>query len=271
MTDRECVRLLQRLLPRLRLRWAGFRKVRGQVCKRIAQRIGGLGLSGVAAYEAYLEDHPGEWATLDNCCRITISRFYRDQGVFRLLEQLLLPELARTALLRGASALNCWCAGCASGEEPYSLAILWILRLQERFPKLRFNLIATDADEAILHRAQQGVYQASSLKELPPEFLTDAFARAEGGYRLKSPYGEAVQFLRHDLRHGTPGGPFDLILCRNCAFTYFEESLQREVLEAIWKAMLPGGLLIIGIHENLPPEAEGFVPWGQRSGIFRKR
>lgn len=271
MTDRECIQLLQRTLPRLRLRWAGFRKVRGQVCKRIAQRIGALGLSGEPDYQAYLEDNPGEWAILDNSCRITISRFYRDQGVFRLLEQLLFPDLARIALCQGKSTLTCWCAGCASGEEPYSLAILWRLRLQERFPGLRLNLLATDADETILARARQGVYQASSLKELPPPLLTEAFVWAADRYRLKAPYRDAVQFLRHDLRHGTPGGPFDLILCRNCAFTYFEESLQREVLTTIREALVPGGLLIIGIHEKLPPGAAEFEPSGKKSGIYKKR
>lgn len=271
MTDRECVQLLQGTLPRLRLRWAGFRKVRGQVCKRIAQRISTLGLPGGQAYAEYLEGHPAEWTTLENCCRITISRFYRDQAVFRTLEERLLPELARVAFSQGKSALTCWCAGCASGEEPYSLAILWRLRLQERFPGLRLNLLATDADEAMLDRAREGVYQASSLKELPLPLLTDAFARAGGCYHIGAPYRDAVQFLRQDLRHGTPGGTFDLILCRNCAFTYFEESLQREVLAALGQAMVPNGLLVIGIHEKLPSDVAGFEPLVQRSGIYRKR
>lgn len=126
MADRDCILLLQWALPRLRLRWPGFRRVRSQACKRVSERISCLGLSGAAAYRNYLEEHADEWEVLDDCCRITISRFYRDEAVFRALEQSVLPHLAQAVRSRGGQTLACWCAGCASGEEPFSLAILMI-------------------------------------------------------------------------------------------------------------------------------------------------
>lgn len=270
MTDRDCIPLLQWALPRMRLRWPGFRPVRGQVCKRLGERIRGLGLSGAAAYREYLEQHPGEWEVLDRCCRITISRFYRDQGVFQALEQSVLPDLAQAVRSCGRQTLACWCAGCASGEEPFSLAIFWRLRLQERFPRLRLNILATDADETLLERAARGRYGASSLRDLPAPFRAEAFDAVTGEFMLREPFRDYVHFLRHDLRMGPPAGPFDLVFCRNCAFTYFEEPLQRDVLAAIRGTMAPGSALVIGIHESLPPAAEGFEIWVKGSNIYRK-
>src|SRR5688572_3980003 len=147
MTDQECVELLQWAALRLRLRWEGFRRVRGQVCKRIGRRIKALGLEGAAAYRARLEAEPAEWEVLDSLCRVTISRFYRDHRVFDVLREELLPALLRDARGRGESVLRIWSAGCASGEEPYTIAVLFRLGLAPAFPELRLELLATDADE----------------------------------------------------------------------------------------------------------------------------
>ena len=136
MKDSDCVEFLQWSLSRLRMRWQGFRKVRGQVCKRIERRLHELGLPDVAAYRMFLETNDDEWAMLDSLCNITISRFYRDREVFRFLEQEVLVTLSDDALARGESVLRCWSIGCASGEEPYTLALLWDLVMARRFPAL---------------------------------------------------------------------------------------------------------------------------------------
>ena len=117
MRDADCVRFLQWALPRLRLRWAGFRKVRKQVCKRIARRLGQLELPDLAAYVSLLSRRPEEWEHLDGLCRVTISRFYRDRAVFDCLGNEVLPELAAQARARGQRALRAWSAGCASGQK----------------------------------------------------------------------------------------------------------------------------------------------------------
>lgn len=114
MKDSDCVSFLQWALPRLGFRWPGFRKVRRQVCKRIDRRIGKLKLPGPAAYREYLEQVASEWDVLDQFCRISISRFYRDRRVFDHLRDTVLPELADAAMASGESVLRCWSAGCAS-------------------------------------------------------------------------------------------------------------------------------------------------------------
>ena len=123
MRQADCVEFLQWCLPRLHMRWAGFRKVRSQVCKRIRRRLTSLGLEDLDAYQRYLETHAGEWPHLDAMCRITISRFYRDREVWESLRRRALPALAAAAGERGDGVLRAWSAGCASGEEPYTLNI----------------------------------------------------------------------------------------------------------------------------------------------------
>ena len=124
MNDTDCTAFLQWALPRLELRWPGFRKVRRQVCKRLRQRMRELGLDDYSAYRARLEAYPSEWRVFDECCHITISRFFRDRGIFEVVRGHVLPDIAARAKREGRGA-QIWSAGCASGEEPYTLKILW--------------------------------------------------------------------------------------------------------------------------------------------------
>jgi chemotaxis protein methyltransferase CheR len=274
MTDAECVQLLQWALPALRLRWPGFRKVRKQVCRRIDRRRQELALADVAQYRAHLETHAEEWDILDTLCRIPISRFYRDRGVFEFLEHEVLPELARLETAGGGSELRCWSLGCAGGEEPYSLAILWQLRLAPRFPSLACWILATDADERAIARAEQGCYAAGSLTDLPPAWRLKAFVPEGEKFCLKPAYRDAVAFVVQDFRRKAPAGPFHLILCRNLVFTYFAEPLQRESLHTIAERLAPGGALVIGKLESLPEEGRerehGLEPWSRKMGVYRK-
>jgi chemotaxis protein methyltransferase CheR len=97
MADAECVAFLQEALPRLGLRWRGFRKVHGQVCKRLRRRMKALGIEGFAAYRQRLDTDPQEWTALDALCHITISRFFRDKSIFEVLERRALPDIAARA------------------------------------------------------------------------------------------------------------------------------------------------------------------------------
>ena len=271
MNDRDCTAFLQWALPRLQLRWAGFRKVRKQVCKRVARRLRGLGLSGPDAYRRYLQQHPDEWHRLDSCCRISLSRFYRDRGVFEALGSPVLPALAQQAAQRPDSQLSVWCAGCAAGEEPYSLLLLWQQRLVSRWPGVALSILATDADPNSLERARRACYPPSSLKELPARWRAVAFERVDTDYCLRPGCRAGVRFQRQDLRRQMPAQHFDLILCRNLAFTYFSEALQRRLLNELRQRLRAGGALVIGAHESLPGTPEGLAPWPGAAGVFSAR
>lgn len=252
------------------MRWPGFRKVRKQVCKRISRRMSKLGLPGVFNYQNYLQRHEAEWPVLDSLCRITISRFYRNKKVFALLEQEILPQLAEQARVRGEYILRIWSAGCGGGEEPYSLALLWELVLKPLFPDLDMHLLATDSDTHMLQRAKVGCYSAGSIKELPEPWRVAAFEKTNDLYHLRPQYKTKVEFRAHDVRTGIPDGPFNLILCRNLVFTYFDLGLQSEIAQRMWENLVTGGVLIIGARETVPSNGMAFKEHGRRLGIYKK-
>ncbi|MBZ4420537.1 chemotaxis protein CheR [Myxococcus sp. RHST-1-4] len=271
MTDRDCVELLQWAAPRLRLRWEGFRRVRGQVCKRLGRRLKALGLSSAAEYRTRLEADPSEWDVLDSFCRVTISRFYRDHRVFDVLRDDLLPALLEQSRARGEHRFRVWSAGCASGEEPYTVSVLFQMGLQPRFPEAKLDLVATDADEALLERARRGCYPRGALRELPPEWAAAAFPEPGPEPCLAPRFREGLTFLRQDLRTELQDGPFHLVLCRNVAFTYFAPPLQREVLPKLVARLVPDGLLVIGGHESLPEHDTDLERAAGPLPVFRRR
>ncbi|MGQ9632565.1 MAG: CheR family methyltransferase [bacterium] len=270
MKDSECIDFLRWALPQLRMRWPGFRKVRRQVCKRIERRRRELGLPSVSTYRSYLETHREEWPVLDSLCRISISRFHRDRDIFDHIRQEILPALAEMALARGGKEILCWSIGCASGEEVYTLKIIWNLCLLSRFPDLTFRIIATDADERLLERAQRGCYTTSSLRNLPSEWVEMAFIRSGEKYRIREGFKGEVNFLLQDVRTELPDSSFHIIFCRNLVFTYFEEELQREVLTQIAQKLILDGALVIGKKERLPTGVAGLAPWVPNLKIYRK-
>lgn len=269
MKNADCVAFLQWALSRLGLAWPGYRKVRGQVCRRIERRIRELGLAGAHEYRAHLESHAGEWDALAALCTISISRFYRDRSVFDCLGARVLPELAATARARGSARLECWSAGCASGEEAYTLAIQWHAALGAQFPALGFHVLGSDINPALLGRAQAACYKRSSLEELPAGWRERAFERHADLFCLREAFRAGVEFERRDLLAEPPQQIFDLVLCRNLAFTYFGPDLARGALDLIVSRLRPGGALVIGIHERLSQGAGGFSAWPECRAVFR--
>jgi chemotaxis protein methyltransferase CheR len=251
MDDEDCTAFLQWALPRRNLRWPGFRKVRAQVCKRLKRRMRELELPGFAAYRARLEADPAEWPVFDECCHITISRFFRDRGVFEVLRKRILPAIAARAQReqRGARA---WSAGCASGEEAYTLKILWDLEVAPSFAGVPLAIVATDVDAGMLARARKGCFESTSLRELPARLVGQAFDRVGPLFCIKPRHRQGIDFLHQDLQLAASDSRFDLILCRYVAFTYFALPVQHEVLQRLVERLLPEGYLAIGTHEQLP-------------------
>jgi len=230
-----------------------------------------MGLSNLSAYKDYLEDHPEEWKILDSMCQITISRFYRDRGIFDTLRSEILPSLARSILRSGGDELTCWSAGCCSGEEPYTLQILWKICV---IPAIRHDLplriIATDVNRDVLNRAREGRYLESNLRDLPKELFHQAFTQCGKFFIVKKSFTENIDFLEHDIRQQLPKKMFHLILCRNFVFTYFEEALQQEILHAMLTRLYQKGIFTIGIHEKLPHSERDLIQYNNSPGIYIK-
>ena len=213
--------------------------MRAQVIKRIDRRVAELGLADLDAYRARLEDDPPEWAVLDHLCRVTVSRFARDRAVWDELVATVLPRIEGRA----------WSAGCGAGEEPYTLAIAW-----EMTREGPLEIIATDVDDNQLARAAAARFPSGTLRELPEAWQRAAF----DGDQLRERFRAHVRFARHDVRTPPPSGPFDLVLCRNLAFSYFDESLQREVAAALRGVLSTRGTLVVGLDEQIPDDVTGF-------------
>jgi chemotaxis protein methyltransferase CheR len=270
MRDEHCVAFLQWVLPQLQLRWPGFRKMRRQVCKRLQRRIFALELSDIEDYRKYLQSHADEWLIIDHLCRVTVSRFNRDKVVLEHVRNEVLPELAQQMIVAGETSLRAWSAGCAMGEEAYSLVLIWENTIGKDFPQLDIHVLGSDIDEDLLQRARRACYLYSSIKALPETWLNSAFRRQPNGYCLEARLRNMASFIKQDIRKKYHNGPFHVVCCRNMVFTYFEEALQLEMLEHIRTTLIDGGALIIGGHESIPEGSGGFEQWSNRRAIFRK-
>jgi chemotaxis protein methyltransferase CheR len=271
MNDHYCIEFLQWCLPALDMHWEGFRKVRKQVCKRIRKRMQELDLSETSDYRQYLEAHPEEWEVLDSLCYITISRFYRDRKTFEDIGTIVLPALIKSLPRSGDREIRAWSAGCCSGEEPYSLNLLWKLMVEPGLEEsCRLSIVATEKNGALLQRATEGVFNPGSLKHLPLSFRENGFDRERERFRIKDIYKANLVFRQQDIRRQMPDGSCQLILCRNLAFTYFNLRLRKKILKELQHKLSEDGFLIIGAHEHLPEGFDRIHSLPQNRHIYRK-
>jgi chemotaxis protein methyltransferase CheR len=222
-----------------------------------------------AHYRAFLATRPAKWARLDAMCRIPISRFWRDRGVFDELASNTLPALATGARERGDSVARAWSAGCASGEEPHSLRLAWSLCAEPAFSDVWIDIVATDIDETLLARARRGLYRPSSLRDLPCSFADRAFRRSGDLFEHRPEHRRDIAFSCQDIRTEAPDAKFDVALWRNLVFTYFDAPTQSRLLDSLRPHIRPGARLVIGAHEKLPMSASGGVAWSGAPPICR--
>ncbi len=161
-------------------------------------------------------------------------------------------------------------AACGVGEEPYTLAILWRLSREREFPDRRLLILATDINREQLDRALVACYTGGSLRKLPTAWIGAAFEESDGRFCLRTEFQAGVEFRQQDIRAQLPNETFDLVFCRNLVFTYFEEQLQREVAASLHARLVPSGVLVLGIHEVLPPGTAGFHSLEPRLHIYRR-
>jgi chemotaxis protein methyltransferase CheR len=181
----------------------------------------------------------------------------------------ILPDLAGRASAHRPAEVRCWSAGCASGEEPYTVSLVWDQRIRPQHQHVRLVIVATDVDDHLLERARTACYAKSSLRELPAAWIDQAFDRRNDLYCLRDRWKACVAFYHQDVRREQPPGQFDLILCRNVAFTYFSDAVQRIVLDRISERLRADGCLVIGRHESLPTSVP-FLQVTGTPGMYRK-
>ena len=258
----------RQLLSQFGYLWEGYRKVRRGVKKRVTHHMQQTDCRTMQAYFSLLHEDTEARQHFDRLMTISISRFFRDRRLWEVLEKEILAGLVK----KHSDRLKVWSAGCACGEEVYSLKVVWerLNRLQ-MLPEL--EMLATDMNPVYLKKAQDGVYPRSSLREVP-EAIREAFFRPvhKGrSYAVIEGLKEGVVWQKHNLLFDSPGSNFHLVFLRNSLLTYYKDELETPAFQNVTKSIAQGGLLIIGSHEKLPVGKCGVVPTDLHPHIYRKK
>ncbi|HEU4700423.1 MAG TPA: CheR family methyltransferase [Gemmatimonadales bacterium] len=225
--------------------------------RRIRRRLELLRLPTFEAYQDYLEVHPGEFGVLFNTILINVTGFFRDPEAWRVLREQVLPALLSGK--RRDEPVRVWSAGCASGEEAYTLAICLAEALGADQYRERVKIYATDIDEEALATARQAVYTAAQVEGVPPELLKKYFERVDDSYTYRKDLRRQVIFGRHNLLQDAPISHIDLLVCRN-VLMYFNAETQAQILSRFHFALNDGGHLFLGRAETLMSHSDIFAP-----------
>jgi two-component system CheB/CheR fusion protein len=240
---------------------------RSSLARRVGRRMDLVGAAGYGDYQDFLEVHPDEFAELFDTVLINVTSFFRDVPVWDHLREHVLPAIvARRA---PDAPIRVWCAGCASGEEPYTVAMVLSALLGDEAYRSRVKIYATDVDEPALQAARAATYSAKQVQVIPPEALDRCFDRSEAGYALRQDLRRTVVFGRNDLREDAPISRVDLLLCRN-TLMYFNAEMQSQVLRRFHFALDAAGVLVLGKSETLTAHADLFVPSDLKRRVFVK-
>ncbi len=239
---------------------------RASLERRMRKRLQAVGAAGFTEYQDYLEVHPEEFPTLFNTILINVTSFFRDRGAWKYLAEEVVPSLV--AGKGPQDAVRVWSAGCASGEEAYSLAMVLAEALGPGFAE-RAKIYATDADEDALVAARSGVYGPAALENVPEELRDKYFEQTGEGFRFKNDPRRALIFGRHDITRDAPISHLDLLVCRN-TLMYFNAEAQSKILERFHFALLETGYLFLGRAEMLLTHADLFRPVSLGHRVFAK-
>ena len=238
------------------------------VLRRIARRLQVNQLHQLTAYRDFMRTDPAEAQALLKDLLISVTNFFRDRNAFEALEREVLDEIfhAKTA----GDQVRVWVAGCATGEEAYSVAIL-LLEYAERLPSPpSIQIFATDIDEAAIQTAREGCYTETIEADVSQTRLRRFFTKANGGYQIKKEVRERVLFAVHNLIKDPPFSRLDAITCRNLLI-YLNREAQQHIIELFHFVMLPNGFLFLGNSESIRSEIKLFAPVDKKHRIYRAK
>lgn len=202
-------------------------------------------------YLNFLIKNPEGYDNLLDRITINVSEFFRNPETFSAVRRQVIPEIIKAKKEIGGPFIRVWSSGCATGEEPYSLAIMFSEVLAELKDDIKVKIFATDIDKDALNRAKDGIYKENAFKELRTHQIAAYFEKNEQGlYAVKPEFKEMIKFMQHNMISDAPLQRMDLIFCRN-VIIYFSKELQKLVYDNFYKALLPKGYLVAGKTESL--------------------
>ncbi|HWI54866.1 MAG TPA: protein-glutamate O-methyltransferase CheR [Desulfobacteria bacterium] len=247
---------LQDLQRRKGLDLTGYK--RPQMERRINSLMRSLQVSDYNAYLDLMHREQQHWRKFIDTLTINVSEFYRNPPQWEILQTKIIPDL-----LRKTGSLKLWCAGCSTGEEPYTLAMVMMMN----FPTVPFSITATDIDEEVLKKAANGIYGERSAVNLPKSYLK-YFTLEGANLTISDEVKRKVKFLRHNLLKDRFDKNYDLILCRNVVI-YFTEESKNYLYRGFHSALKPGGILFTGSTEQIFQSRE--IGYSLVSSFFYKK
>ncbi len=242
----------------------------GLLKRRVAIRLRAAKLNSYSDYLLVLMENPEEYDKLFETLCINVSEFFRDPEVWEAMQSLF-QNMIRHKKTEHNPSIRIWSAGCANGEEPYSIAIMLKEILLGEYANCRIEIASTDVDPKCMKFAQKGVYLKASLKNVSKELLNKYFTPEEDGFKIKDEIKQLMNFSYLDLTSPELIKNTDIIFCRN-VFIYFDNNLQKQLLIKFYNALRPKGYLVMGKSETLIHEAkEIFEGIDLNARIYRRK
>jgi two-component system, chemotaxis family, CheB/CheR fusion protein len=263
--DPELDELLDMLKHSRGIDFSGYK--RSTLTRRVGRRMSATGTETISEYRDYLEVQPEEYGLLFDSLLINVTAFFRDQPAWEALRTQIIPQL-----LGGKppmAPIRVWSAGCATGEEAFSLAMALAEAVGEDAFRERVKIYATDLDENALQLARTGTYEARRLADLPPQLVERYFEPGEGTRTFRRDLRRQVIFGRNDLTSDAPISRVDLLVIRN-TLMYFNAEMQASILRRLHFALADPGFIFLGKAEMLLNHGEWFDPIDLRKRLFRK-
>lgn len=254
--------LLRRLQEYTLIDFSGYKF--GTLMRRIQRRLVATNMVDIPAYLEYLDNNPNELTNLSKDILISVTAFFRDRDAFNILASAIRNICSRKT---SGQEIRVWVAGCATGEEAYSIAILFADILGDRLSQFKIQIFATDIDEHALSYARRGLYSAAAMSEVSPEQLHRYFHPRNQSYEVCKQLRDLIVFARNNLVCDPPFMRLDLVSCRN-VLIYFEAALQARVLNTFQFGLNQEGYLFLGRSESIGHAENMFRPVNRRERLF---
>ncbi|MBD1216264.1 MAG: PAS domain S-box protein [Aphanizomenon flos-aquae Clear-A1] len=263
--DLDFENLLQYLRINRGFDFTGYK--RSTLMRRVTKQMETLNIDSFGNYQDYLEVHPDEFKNLFNTILINVTAFFRDSSAWDYLAKEIIPNIIKNKPKDGL--IRFWSAGCASGQEAYTLAIIVAEILGVEEFRQRVKIYATDVDEEALTQSRQASYSAKNIIEIPLGLRDKYFDIVNKNYIFRQDLRRCVIFGRHDLLQDAPISRLDLLICRN-TLMYFNSEIQGKIINRFHFALNDHGYLFLGKAEMLVMHSNLFVPIDLKNRIFSK-
>ncbi|HKZ07119.1 MAG TPA: CheR family methyltransferase [Methylomirabilota bacterium] len=240
---------------------------RASLVRRIQKRQQAVGAVTFDAYQEYLDSHPEEFLLLFNTILINVTSFFRDPDAWRYVADEIAPRII--AATRPDGAIRLWSAGCASGEEAYTMAMIFASQLGMEQFRRQVKIYASDVDEDALVQGRHASYSTQQVQDVPAKYLSQFFERVDDRYLFHKELRRSIIFGRHDLVQDAPISRVNLLACRN-TLMYFTRETQARVLSRFHFALRGGGYLFVGRAEQLLTHVDLFTPVEIKWRVFAK-